>query len=306
MNEVTVRRLFDERSYATLRSLTTLVATPGEAEIMITTWGSPPVDVAAAPRVRAVFHGAGSIRGLISDACWDRGIVVVSAAAANAVPVAEFTLASIVYAGKRIPWYTRTYAACPGRAWEGRVHVPSASNHRRVVGLVGLSRVGARVLELLRPFDFEVLVADPYAVPAPGFTLAGLDELLRRSDIVSLHAPLLPETRHMIDARRLALMPDGATLINTARGGLVDTDALVRELVTGRLHAILDVTDPEPLPPDSPLFGLPNVQLTPHISGSLGTETQRLGALVVAELKRYLTGRPLLHQVRREDLGRLA
>ncbi|NEE43366.1 hydroxyacid dehydrogenase, partial [Streptomyces sp. SID8455] len=87
-------------------------------------------------------------------------------------------------------------------------------------------------------------------------------------DVVSIHAPELPQTRHLFDAGRLALMRDGATLVNTARGSLVDTDALVKELVSGRIDAVLDHTEPEVLPVDSPLYDLPNVLLTPHIAGS--------------------------------------
>jgi phosphoglycerate dehydrogenase-like enzyme len=133
-----------------------------------------------------------------------------------------------------------------------------------------------------------------------------LSELLAGSDVVTLHAPLLPETRHMIGARELALMKDGATLINTARGGLVDHDALISELTAGRIHAVLDTTEPDVLPPTSPLYRLPNVLLTPHIAGSLGNETQRLSDHIIDEVERYARGQPLRHRVRFDDLVRLA
>ena len=129
-----------------------------------------------------------------------------------------------------------------------------------------------------------------------------LDELMAESDVVSLHAPALDSTTHMIDAGRLALMRDGATLINTARGALVDENALVRELVSGRISAVIDVTTPEVLPADSPLYGLPNVLLTPHIAGALGNERSRLGATVVAEIERFIAGLPLSHGVAPETL----
>ncbi|MEV4019937.1 NAD(P)-dependent oxidoreductase [Nonomuraea angiospora] len=155
------------------------------------------------------------------------------------------------------------------------------SNYGRVVGIVGLSHTGRRVAHLLRSFDLTVLASDPYATEADaqalGTTLVSLPDLLHRRDIVTLHAPSLPETRNLLNADRLALLPDHATVINTARGSLIDTGALTAECVSGRLSAILDVTDPEPLPVDSPLFGLPNVQLTPHIAGAMGTEVHRLG-----------------------------
>src|SRR5205823_13361354 len=135
---------------------------------------------------------------------------------------------------------------------------------------------GRRVIALLRPFDFDVVVSDPSLDQAQarelGVQLAELDDLLRASHIVSLHAPSLPSTHQLIDRRRLGLMRDGATLINTARGALVDQAALSDELVAGRINAVLDVTEPWVLPADSPLCSLPNVVLTPHIAGALGVE----------------------------------
>ena len=110
----------------------------------------------------------------------------------------------------------------------------------------------------------------------------------------------------MLDARRLALLRDGATLINTARGALIDQDALVAELRTGRIDAVLDVTEPEVLPAGSPLYDLPNVVLTPHIAGALGVEVRRLGESALAELERYARGEPFAHPVTRADLDRIA
>jgi phosphoglycerate dehydrogenase-like enzyme len=130
--------------------------------------------------------------------------------------------------------------------------------------------------------------------------------VLRSVDVLSLHAPLLPETIGMIGARELALLRDGATLVNTARGALIDTDALTRECASGRLDAILDVTDPEPLPDDSPLYDLPNVSITPHISGSLGSETFRLTDAALDELQRWVNGEALTSQVTMADLGMAA
>jgi len=128
---------------------------------------------------------------------------------------------------------------------------PEIGNYRYTIGIVGASRIGRRVIDLLRPFDLEVVVSDPYLGQSEarelGVGLADLDDLLRASHIVSLHAPSLPSTRHLIDRRRLGLMRDGATLINTARGALIDQAALTEELVAGRINAILDVTEPLPV-----------------------------------------------------------
>ena len=183
-------------------------------------------------------------------------------------------------------------------------------NFRKVIGIVGASLIGRRVVELLQPFDFSVLLHDPFLAAdeaaALGVELCDLDALMARSDIVSLHAPILPATRHMIEARRLALLRDGATLINTARGWLVDHAALQAELVSGRINAVIDVTEPEVLPAGSPLYELPNVLLTPHIAGALGGERERLGDAIVAEIERYVHGEPLRHVVTRERLERMA
>ncbi|MGW2825966.1 hydroxyacid dehydrogenase [Streptomyces sp. NPDC001443] len=281
------------------------------ADVLITGWGCPRLDggaLAAAPRLRTVLHSAGSVRPVAGEAVWERGIAVSSAAAANALPVAEYALAMILLAGKdafaRRERYRETHAE-PSPAETART-----GNLGRRVGIVGASRVGRRLLELLRPFDFEILLHDPYVDPAEARALGaeplGLADLLRRSDIVSLHAPDLPETRHLLDRERLALIRDGGMLINTSRGALVAPDALTDELVSGRLHAVLDVTDPEPPPADSPLYRLPNVFLTPHIAGSLGNELERLGRVVVEELERLAAGLPLAHEVRHADLARAA
>ena len=183
-------------------------------------------------------------------------------------------------------------------------------NHGRTVGVIGASRIGRRVIELLRPFDLEVYLFDPY-VDAPtaaelGVRLVDLDTLLRTCDIVSVHAPANPQTHRLVGPEQLALMRDGATLINTARGELVDTDALIKHLEAGRLYAVLDVTEPEPLPTGSPLWELPNVFLTPHIAGSHGNELARMGDCIIDELERILDGRPFAHAIVASDLDRVA
>jgi len=281
------------------------------AEILVTGWGCPRIDaeaLAAVPKLRAVLHAAGSVRPLVGDALWERGVRVSSAVTANAVPVAEYTLATILLAGKNFfslrESYRRTHMQ-PTPAETAPI-----GNLGRRVGVIGASRVGRRLLELLRPFDFEVLLYDPYVDSGEaarlGARLLSLEELLTRSHIVSLHAPDIPETHHMLDRARLALIPDGGVLINTSRGALVDHAALTDEVVSGRLSAVLDVTDPEPLPAGSPLYTLPNVILTPHIAGSLGNELRRLGETVASEAERLAEGLPLAHEVRHADLARVA
>lgn len=282
------------------------------AEILLTSWGSRPIDadvLARAIGLRAVVHSAGTVKNHVASAVFERGIRVVSAAAANAIPVAEYTLASILLANKRIFRAQRRYAEVRNpRLWPKEL--PGLGNLGKVVGVVGASRVGRALLQLLKPFDFDVLVFDPYLEPGHAESLGAerveLGELLERSDLVTLHAPSLPETRHMIDAAALARMRDGAVLVNTARGALVDGRALEAELVSGRLDAVIDTSDPEILPADSPLYELPNVFLTPHVAGALGDETQRMADLALDEIERFVRGEPLLHEVRLEDLERIA
>ncbi|MFF8593430.1 hydroxyacid dehydrogenase [Streptomyces sp. NPDC015220] len=282
-----------------------------EVEVLVTGWGCPPLDaaaLAALPRLRAVLHSAGSVRPLAGEALWERGIVVSSAAAGNALPVAEYTLAMILLAGKDVFTHRERFRVT--HAHPSPDETAAIGNLGRRVGVVGASRVGRRLLELLRPYDFEVLLHDPYVDAAEAAALGAepvpLEELLRRSDIVSLHAPDLPGTRHLLDRHRLGLIRDGGVLVNTARGALVDHAALTEELVSGRLRAVLDVTDPEPLPAGSPLYRLPNVFLTPHLAGSLGNELERLGRIVADELDLLAAGLPPAHEVRHSDLTRVA
>ena len=286
-------------------------ASTADVEILITGWGAPTLDermLAHWPRLRAVVHSAGSVKRLVTPAVWERGIRVTSAAEANAVPVAEYTLATILLSAsdtlRSARHFVRTQDMVASRP-RGEVGAFGIT-----IGVIGASRIGRRVIELLRPFDMTCLVVDPSltseAAVALGAELVTLDELLRRSQVVTIHAPALPETRHMIAGRELALMANGATLINTARGSLVDTDALVNELAADRLRAVLDVTDPEPLPAGHPLFSLPGAVLTPHIAGSIGNELRRLGHHVVGEVERFVVTGDFADEVTSPDLERIA
>jgi phosphoglycerate dehydrogenase-like enzyme len=276
-----------------------------DAEILLTGWGAPRIDAAALalmPRLRAIVHAAGTVKPYVAPEVYDRGIQVAASVEANAIPVAEFTFAAIVFAAKRVGWFAREYRAQRDLSIRNAAVLPPLGANGITVGVVGASRVGRRVLALLRNLDVSVLVADPYLddadVAALGAARTDLDDLIRRSDIVTLHAPALPETAGMINRERLAAMRDGAVLINTARGMLIDTEALIAELRGGRIEAVLDVTDPEPLPPD--------VQLTPHIAGAMGNEVPRLLEQAVAEIERLAAGLPLAHPVSAADLERIA
>lgn len=284
-----------------------------DTEILVTGWGCPFISrevVAAAPRLKLIAHAAGTVKYHLDPVVFEAGIAVTNAVAANAVPVAEYTLAMIILANKQALQFRDLYREDRTRGTSYALMDTPIGNYRRTVGIVGASHIGRRVIELLRPFDFTVLLYDPHVRPGDEICrhaeLVDLDELIARSDVVSLHAPSLPSTRHMIGRRELGLMRNGATLINTARGALVDEAALVAELETGRVSAVIDVTDPEIPAPDSPLFTLPNVVLTPHIAGAVGSERSRLGNLMVEEIERFAAGRPLHHQVQPSLLLQLA
>ncbi|GAA1727853.1 hydroxyacid dehydrogenase [Isoptericola hypogeus] len=280
-------------------------------EILVTSWGVPRLDdeaLARMPKLRAIFHAAGTIRPFLSPGALESGVTVCAAADANAGPVAEFTFAQIILALKRVGRLADRYRT--QRRPRDLSGMPVLGTHGVTVGVVGASRVGRKVVERLHTIDARVLLADPYVEASEARELGAepvpLDELCARSDVVTLHAPLTPSTIGLVGERQLALMRDGAVLVNTARGGIVDHAALTPHVVSGRLDAWLDVTDPEPLPDDSPLWDLPNVALTPHLAGALGNEVSRLGDQAMAELRRYLDGRPLRHQIQAADLARIA
>lgn len=283
-----------------------------DTELLITGWGCPPLDeavLATAPRLRAIAHTAGSVRGHVTDACWDRGIEVSSAAAANALPVAEYTVAMILLSGKRVLETARAYAT--GRARTDWLHAhPGMGNYRRTVGILSASLIGRRVIELLRPYDLEVLLHDPYITDeeatALGVRTVSLPELFASCDVLSVHTPLLPETRGLVSRELLAALRPDATLINTSRGAVLDQDALTEAVLAARIRAVLDVTEPEVLPRRHPLWDCENALITPHIAGSLGNELRRLADLTVSEVARWASGEGFAHPVRRERLAFLA
>ena len=280
------------------------------AEVLVGHWGCPTLTAEVlerAPALRLFAYAAGTVKWQVTDAVWDRDLRVTSAAAANAVPVAEYTVAVILLANKGV----FSYAA---RERDPDAAVPldptSIGNVGKRVGLVGASHVGRLVIDLLRPFDLRIAVADPYLDEAGaaglGVQKMELDDLCRWCDLLSLHAPDIESTKGMIGAGQLAALADGVTIVNTARGALIDADALLAELTSARLSAVLDVTDPEPLPADSPLRRLPNVVLTPHVAGAVGGEMSRLADLAVEEVERYARGEPARCPVGRADLDRIA
>lgn len=315
--------IYGERERAEIAELAEVVGPPQTAEsvrevpellsrveVLLSGWRLPRLDaafLAGAPRLRAVFYGAGSIRGFVTDALWERGIRVSTAAAVNAIPVSEYTLAVILFSLKH-GW---RLAAETRRAHTFVSRTGPHGAFESTVGLISLGSVGRLVRERLRPFELRVLAHDPLVRPEEatelGVELGSLTDVFERSDVVSCHAPLLESTRGMITGAHVASMRHGAAFVNTARGGVVREAELI-EVLRARpdLQAVLDVTNPEPPEPGSPLYSLPNVVLTPHIAGSLGPERRRLGRAVVEELRNYVSGRPLRWEVTRERVVTMA
>ncbi|WP_417526262.1 hydroxyacid dehydrogenase [Marinovum sp.] len=282
-------------------------------EVLVSGWGCPPLSAEVldrAPRLRLIAHTAGSVKRLLVDPkFFARGIAVTTAADANAIPVAEYTLAAILFANKQLFRMREFYRQGRSRKLTDPLAAGLIGNLGKRVGIVGASRIGRLVVEKLKGFDLDVLIHDPF-LPSddPIHAVARQVDLqeVMAADVVSLHAPLLETTRGMIGTRELALMPDGATLVNTARGAIVNQPALIAELTSGRLNAVLDVTFPEVPEPASPLYDLPNVFLTPHAAGALGTEQERLGELMAAEVTRFCAGQPLRHALTAEAYARMA
>ena len=168
---------------------------------------------------------------------------------------------------------------------------------RRVV-ILGLGSIGTAIADRLRPFGVEVIGVGRTARDGVR-GLADLDEVLRDAEILVNILPLTSETSGMLDARRLSLLPDGALVVNAGRGRTIETEALVGELQAGRLRAALDVTDPEPLPPDHPLWDLPNVLISPHMAGDSPGSTIRSFELAGDQVRRFAAGEPLINEVAR-------
>ena len=323
LNPGSYEQIYGPEERADLETLTDLYAPPqtkesvaadpailGPCELIFSGWGAPCLDaafLAAAPRLRAVFYGAGSVKGVVTDALWERGIVVTSSWGANGIPVAEYTLSQILFSLK-LGWRFALAIKQAGK-YPPRGPVPGA--YGSTVAIISLGMIGRLVCERLRAFDLNVIAYDPFASPASaaalGVRLCTLEECFAQADVVSLHTPWLKETERLVRGQHFRAMKQDATFINTARGAVVDEADLV-ETLTARpdLTAILDVTHPEPPVPGSPLYSLPNVILTPHIAGSMNRECRRMGRYAVEECRRFLRGEALQWQVTKERAATLA
>jgi len=262
----------------------------------------------AAPKLKAVFYAAGTVKSFATEEVFRRNIVMTSAYQANAVPVAEYCVATILFSLK-LGW-RHVRSLYLEKRWE-RETAKISGAYDATVGLVSLGAIGKKTLELLRPYEVNFLVYSTSMTEEKademGVKLGTLEDIFAQSDVVSLHTPSLPTTQGMITPEHFRMMKENATFINTARGAVVDQEGMIEALgVRNDITAILDVTDPEPPEPGHSIFDLKNIFITPHIAGSLGSECRRLGQTAIDECKRYLEGEPLECPVEPEDLLRMA
>ncbi|MCL2735657.1 MAG: hydroxyacid dehydrogenase [Propionibacteriaceae bacterium] len=284
------------------------------AEGLLTGWGCPPLTPAildSCPEVKVIIHTGGSVRAFVGEEVYRRGILVTSQTALNAEPVAQFCLAHILLGAKGASQASRRYGAEKSLStFEDGWATTGIGVRGATVALIGYGRVCHRLIEVLRPFGARVLLVTPYldeaSAQALGVELAPMEDAFATADVISLHLGDTPDNHGVICSRLLSLIKPGATFINTARGILVDEAALVGELLTGRFDAVLDVTWPEVPAPDSPLWTLPNVTLTPHWAGSLGRELTRLGQGAVDNVQEYLAGLPLTGRIDPTMAARIA
>jgi phosphoglycerate dehydrogenase-like enzyme len=275
---------------------------------VITTWGSQRLTDAVldeADQLQLIAHMAGAIKPILStDAVYKRGIRVLNSNFAIGVSVGESVLALILAIGHRIiPVYQQIQA---GGLPQG-FHYETYELRGRTVGLVGLGMVAREVIKMLQPFGVRLLGYDPFITEETAFSLGvelrGLHELISASDIVTLHAAMVPETYHMIGRRELAMMRDGAILINTSRGDLIDEEALIMELAKKRFYAGLDVVSVEPIREDHPFRNMENVLVRPHLAGVNPDSRRRIGTWMIEEIGRFYDDMPLRFEVKEEQLS---
>jgi phosphoglycerate dehydrogenase-like enzyme len=285
-------------------------------EVEIDVW-LPGVFPAEARRLWPHLRGVRLVLALVAGTEWippitGLGVTICNSRGAGNIATAEWVISATLATLKYFPFYLDVQRS--GQQWARRAEANDHYAHitgderalypfvtveeltgKRVL-LVGHGAIGPEIERMLAPFHVELVRVARSARTEPRVhAVSELDMLLPQAEIVILILPLTLESHHLIGRRQLALMRQGALLVNAARGAIVDTDALMDALRSGRIRAALDVTDPEPLPEEHPLWSCPNVILTPHVAGCCPQYTPRALAVALAELRRYLVGEPLIN-----------
>jgi len=281
-----------------------------DADVAITSWGSPALTeelLDCAPNLKLVIHAAGSVKPIVTDAMWERGIRIVSSAKALGEGVAETALGFSISASKNFYFLNSNIHA--GGYKEGYSNIKELVDI--TVGVVGCGWAGKHYIKLMSNFGVEIIAYDPYVnaetLEALGAKKTELEDVLKNSDILSIHAPNIPETHHMFNAETLAMMKKDAVLINTARGAIIDEKALYEHMAAGNLkYACLDVYDPEPILPENPLRTLPNCIMTPHLAGLTNNGKLKLGKHALYIAKQYVNGEKLDCEVTKDMLATMA
>jgi len=277
-----------------------LLALAPTADVIVG-WNVPPEVVRRAERLRWIHSTAAGVDQLLFPELLQREVLLTSSSGIHAEPLSEHVLGVLLMLSRRLHIAVRQQLA---RRWDRRT-VLGDELGGKTLGILGLGAIGRAIAERARVFGMRVIGTRRSGAPVPHveqvFPPEGLDEVLRRSDVLVVVLPLTPATRGLIGARELALLPPGAFLINVGRGAIVQEAALVDALRAGRLAgAALDVFEQEPLPPESPLWDLPQVIITPHVSGTTPRYYDRAIPLFCENLRRFLRGDPLLNVVDRE------
>ena len=280
-----------------------VAALTGDAEILVTQLAPLSAGIMdRLPNLKFVAVSRGGPVNIDMKAARERGITVVNTPGRNASAVAEFTIGAILAETRNI---TKGHDALRKGEYRGdlyRADVTGRELHEMTVGLIGYGEVGRRVVKFLKVFGCRILVSDPYVQLTAedlrdGVVQTSFESVLAKADVISLHARVTAETTKMVNEDALRRMKPDATLINTARGPLLDYDALTRVMQEGHLRgAMLETFGIEPVPADWPLLQLPNVTLTPHIAGASVHTVRYAAGLAAEEVRRYLAGEPAVNR----------
>lgn len=283
-----------------------------EVEIIFSTWGMLALSAEQIkkyfPSLRIVFYGAGSVQ-YFARSFLECGVKIVSAWAANGVPVAEFTVAQIILANKG--YYQRFHCSSNGE-WSNRgAGGWYQGNYGNKIGIIGTGMIGKMVIERLHGYNFDIYVFDPFLSDEKAAELCvkkeSLEYIFRECTVISNHLANNLQTQGMLKAEYFASMQKNAVFINTGRGAQVDENGLIAAMKAEPCRvALLDVTDPEPPKPDSELYRLDNIFLSPHIAGSIGREVERMGEYMYDEYRAYIAGETMKYEVSAEMLVTMA